>query len=249
MRKCMLMLVFLTGCVDILPCPPIAIDADADSWTGEFRETSAAIFGSGKTECEENGDVYAGDDCDDTDPNVHPGALEICNDGIDQDCDGSIDETSETDPCVDFTDEDMTTTYTCSPEYATLSATSSLGSCGEDTTVNVTITTWTYGCESGDPTESLRFEEELGAAEPCHASLETTFLSEPYLASGEDRADWLSVQLWGDAWWAVVTIPVAAYDDYCASGAECSVEAFGNSQVFVETYYETGDDTAADTGA
>lgn len=137
--------------------------------------------------------------------------------------------------------------YSCSPDYATLNATSGLGSCGEDATINVTVDIWSFGCESGDPTESLRFEEELGAAEPCHASLETTFLSEPYLASGEDRSDWLSVQRWDDTWWAVATIPVAAYNDHCASGAECSVEAFGN-EIGVETYYVSSDDTA-DTGA
>jgi len=43
-----------------------------------------------------NGDVdadgYYGDvDCDDTDPDVNPGAEEICDDGIDNDCDGDTD--------------------------------------------------------------------------------------------------------------------------------------------------------------
>jgi hypothetical protein len=33
-----------------------------------------------------------GDDCDDSKPAVHPGASEVCDNGIDDDCDGAVDE-------------------------------------------------------------------------------------------------------------------------------------------------------------
>jgi hypothetical protein len=38
-----------------------------------------------------DGYTPAGGDCNDADPNVHPGAAEVCNDGIDNDCNGTTD--------------------------------------------------------------------------------------------------------------------------------------------------------------
>jgi hypothetical protein len=38
------------------------------------------------------GRVLVGGDCDDGAAEVHPGALEVCNAGVDDDCDGSVDE-------------------------------------------------------------------------------------------------------------------------------------------------------------
>ena len=40
---------------------------------------------------DDDGDGYYGEDCDDHDINVNPGAEEVC-DGVDNDCDGEVDE-------------------------------------------------------------------------------------------------------------------------------------------------------------
>jgi hypothetical protein len=57
-------------------------DADGDGY-GDPKNTIAGC-------AQPNGFILAGADCDDTRPDVHPGAEEIC-DGIDNNCDGIID--------------------------------------------------------------------------------------------------------------------------------------------------------------
>jgi len=63
-----------------------------------------------------DGDGYTGKqgDCDDSDPNKNPGAVEICGDGIDQDCDGS--DLPCPPPCTNiagYWDASDTVTITC----------------------------------------------------------------------------------------------------------------------------------------
>jgi hypothetical protein len=50
-----------------------------------FRVTPACPDGDGDGHLDA---ACGGDDCDDENPSVHPGAEEVCGDGLDQDCDG-----------------------------------------------------------------------------------------------------------------------------------------------------------------
>ena len=66
------------------------IDADGDGYGGDAVRV-----------CAEPTDTLHALDRDDTDPSIHPGATDFCADGVDQDCDGVVDE--EGDGAVELT--------------------------------------------------------------------------------------------------------------------------------------------------
>ncbi len=67
-------------------------DGEDNNCNGTFHDVEKDQDGDGYFPCEHWQTLLS--DCDDSNNSIHPGAAEICDDGVDNNCDGSIDETS-----------------------------------------------------------------------------------------------------------------------------------------------------------
>jgi hypothetical protein len=67
---------------------------------GEVR-AALGCLGSDGVEVDNDGDGYGCLDCNDADPDVHPGGSEVC-DAVDNDCSGLVDDAAAC-PCVEVT--------------------------------------------------------------------------------------------------------------------------------------------------
>jgi len=77
--------------------------ADGNACTEDFCEPGVGCQNPPRDDDDDGfavGGRCGGDDCDDTDPNVYPGAPELCN-GEDDDCDGETDEGLDDVPCFE----------------------------------------------------------------------------------------------------------------------------------------------------
>jgi IgGFc binding protein/Putative metal-binding motif len=122
---------FLLGATTAVACGDNGDTSTGQGGAGATTSTSqggnggqGASTGGNDPSIDDDGDGFSENDgdCNDNDPNVHPDAEEVCNDGIDNNCNGAQDD-SEVDgdgdgfgPCLGDCDDDDPTINPAAPE-------------------------------------------------------------------------------------------------------------------------------------
>lgn len=86
-------------------CDGLVDDADPDvaGQNTYYQDSDADTYGSGAVQaCDQGEYANNNDDCDDSDPDIHPGAQEFCNNGIDDDCDNLADDDDDSVLALDW---------------------------------------------------------------------------------------------------------------------------------------------------
>ncbi len=148
----------LSGCINPEARPNVAEGIVAQSnpsgITGSFIDEK----GCGDGLVDRDGDGFCGgvsEDCDDSDTNIYPAAKEKC-DGVDNDCDGKIDEGCEAE-CMDE----------CAPEGSTCTGTT-MKKClniDQDPCTELVLLECTFGCANYDKCRAKRLDASSATGE------------------------------------------------------------------------------------
>ncbi len=152
-------------------CDGVVDDApvDGDTYYADLDNDTFGDFNNATTSCGLSAGVSNdGTDCDDSDPDVSPAASEVCGNGIDDDCDGGVDEACVLEHCGPITTAELWTQgwihrVTCPVDVQT-TLTIEQGTlvrfAGFDSTIDVGHTATGRLLALGDATEPIRFEYE-----------------------------------------------------------------------------------------
>jgi hypothetical protein len=93
------------GILDADDCQPLDPAVSANTYYRDADGDGYGALNAGILACSAPaGYVAQSGDCDDVNASVHPGAAEVCNNGIDDNCDGRVDEGCNTMPSLSIND-------------------------------------------------------------------------------------------------------------------------------------------------